>query len=205
MAKRTFIFTEEQAKHIFGEDFVAYLDKSDQGCNYPSQSNTANGCEVAAKEPEAETNPTLDKISARRSKSYPFYVHRVSGLSERNHGLDGKEFSLGKNTNQEIQNTAGKLGTDKMLNNMANNKNATANCLYVRKNRLNKMKKEDPLRYQKINGKGLEKSIKSTLNRATSATKVNNTNINTNNIVNGNVMNKQGRTKNNQTIYYEQD
>ena len=99
-------FTEEQLKYILRhqlmEQFNSYIDNSDQGCDFPKNSTYSNGTEVLAKDPDGETNPTLDKISATKSKSYPFYAHRVSGLSERNHGLDGKTFSLGKNQLTEL-------------------------------------------------------------------------------------------------------
>ena len=95
----------------------------------------------------------------------------TSNLDERNHQLDGKKFGLGKKANDTVNTLAANNSGDKLLNNMSNEKSATANSLYVRRNRLEKMKHDDPERYARINGKQLEKSIGDTLNRATAATK----------------------------------
>lgn len=128
-------------------------------------------------------------------------------ISERNHQLDGKTFRLGKNVNQEIDAIAANNDGDKMLNNMSNEKDATANCLYVRQNRLRQMKKDDPERYARINGKRLEKTIGDTLDRATSATKTVSPNIQDTNLTTVSTVQKgsgKGHRKGNtETIYYE--
>ena len=98
-------------------------------------------------------------------------------LNERNHQLDGRTYRLGKKVNQEIDAIAANNSGDKMINNMSKNKDASANCLYVRQNRLNKMKREDPVRYQNINGKRIQKTISDTLNRATAETKTQSSNV----------------------------
>jgi len=98
-------------------------------------------------------------------------IEKKQKIDERNHELDGKTFTLGKKTNDTVDAIAANNSGDKLLNNMSTEKSATANSLYVRQNRLNKMKKENPIRYAKINGKQLQKGIKDTLNRATASTK----------------------------------
>ena len=128
-------------------------------------------------------------------------------IDERNHQLDGKTYRLGKKINTQIDALAANNSGDKMLQNMSNNKDASANCLYVRQNRLKKMKQEDPERYQRINGKRLEKTIGDTLNRATAETKTekpqiqdpNMTTIQTARTGTGKGHRKDGAT----TIYYE--
>lgn len=128
-------------------------------------------------------------------------------LNERNHQLDGKTYRLGKNTNQQIDNMAANNSGDKMINNMSNEKNATANCLYVRQNRLRQMKKDNPERYARINGKRLEKTIGDTLNRATAETKTNKTNIQDKNALGvpnvNNGANKKDKKNSQPTIYYD--
>ena len=259
------LFTEKQLKHILGEDFTSYLDKEDQGSDFPKDSLPATGGEVMTKDIDASENPTLDKIASTKTRSHPFYCKSTYGtmyeskkkvvkndegevvpeicpecgskvgvyimgepiykctnkkcgkyfgtmpyskkLYERNHQLDGKTFRLGKNVNQEIDAIAASNSGDKMINNMSKDKDATANCLYVRQNRLRKMKKDDPARYQQINGKRLEKTIGDTLNRATSSTKTAQFNIQDTNLTSiSTVQDGTGnghRKGNTETIYYE--
>jgi hypothetical protein len=223
------LFTEKQIKSILGEEAFTYLDKEDNGMDFPADSLISTGGEVLTNDPDADEFPTTDKIAASKTRSHPFYRNSGYGtmfegkkkivkndkgevvpdtcpecgskiglyvkgepvylcsnkecgkyfgtmpfskkLDERNHQLDGRTFRLGKNTNQQIDNIASNNPGDKMLNNMSKNKDASADCLYVRQNRLRQMKKDDPERYQRINGKRLEKNIGDTLNRATAETK----------------------------------
>lgn len=128
-------------------------------------------------------------------------------IDERNHKLDGRTYRLGKIMNNEIDTMAANNSGDKLLQNMSNSKDASANCLYVRQNRIKKMKHDDPSRYQRINGKRLEKTIGDALNRATAETKTetpeiqdtNMTTIQTVRTGTGKGHRKDGAT----TIYYE--
>ena len=231
------IFTEDQMKHILGEDFVSYLDKEDNGCDIPTDSNIVDTEEVYDTEP-GKGPKTLDKYGREKVMSNPAFVRSYyttiyegkkkvikndegeivpeicpecgakvglyikgepvylcsnkkcgkyfgtipfskkmeqktekKNITERNHQLDGKKFGLGKKANDTLDTVAMNNSGDKMVNNMSDENGATANSLYVRQNRLNKMKKEDPARYARINGKQLQKSIKDTLKRATDSTK----------------------------------
>jgi hypothetical protein len=89
-------------------------------------------------------------------------------LAESNQDLDnlGKSFNLGKSANNSIKQVASDSPNDKMLNNMASDENMTANCAYTRNNRLEKMKEEDPERYERINGKQLQRIIQQKLKAA---------------------------------------
>ena len=78
----------------------------------------------------------------------------------------GKTFNLGKKLNNNIQQTANDNPNDKMLSNMANDENMTANCAYTRNNRLEHMKHDDPERYKRINGERLQKVIQDKLDNA---------------------------------------
>lgn len=176
------IFTEAQMKHILGEDFVSYLNKDDNGCDIPKDSNIVDYEEVTDTEPGMKPK-TLDKYGREKVMSNPAFVRsyyttiyedkKKQKIDERNHELDGKTFNLGKKTSDTVNAVASNNSGDEMVNNMSTENGATANSLYVRQNRLNKMKKEDPIRYARINGKQLQKGIKDTLNRATASTKTN--------------------------------
>ena len=259
------LFTEKQIKSILGEDAFMYLDKEDNGMDFPEDSLVATGGEVLTNEPEADEFPTTDKIAASKTRSHPFYRNAGYGtmfegkkkivkndkgeivpeicpecgskvglyiqgepvylcsnkkcnkyfgtmpcrfkIDERNHQLDGKTYRLGKNINREIDNIAANNSSDKMLNNMSKNKDASANCLYVRQNRLRKMKQDDPERYKRINGKRLEKTIGDAINRATSETKTTSPEIQDplmNTIQTARTGTGKGHRKDNgTTIYYE--
>ena len=276
------LFTEDQMKYILGEDFTSYLDKEDNGNDFPEDSLVATGNEVLTNEPDADEFPTMDNVAASRTRSHPFYrqsmygvmfegkkkvikndkgeivpefcpkcgskvglyiqgepvylcsnekcreyfgirpfpksleremkkmdkeIEKKQSLNERNHQLDGRTYRLGKNINQQIDNIAANNSGDKMINNMSNEKDATANCLYVRQNRLRQMKKDDPERYKRINGKRLEKTIGDTLNRATSETKTDSLNIQDKNALGvpnvNNGANKKNKKNSQPTIYYD--
>lgn len=172
------LFTENQLKHILGEDFISYLPSMVDSSDYPSDSEVANGGEVITKDTDGNETPTLDKISKEKTPNHPFFRRTTYGtycesnnskkkvLTERNKELDGKKFHLGKGTQEIIDDMASSQSNDKMINNMSNEKGATINSYYVRLNRLNKMKKEDPERFNKINGKKLINNIKGVINNA---------------------------------------
>ena len=281
---RKIVFTEEQMKYIMGEEFTSYLDKEDNGCDFPEDSLDATGNEVITNDPDADEFPTTDKIAASRTRSHPFYRQSTYGtffeskkkvvkndkgeivpeicpecgskvglyikgepvylcsnkkcnkyfgtkpfsrymekemekmdkeiekkekkksINERNHDLDGKTFRLGKNVNNEIDNLAANNTGDKMLQNMSNEKDATANSMYVRRNRLQKMKTEDPQRYERINGKKLEKTISDKLTTITNATKVGKENIQDDNLNKIPDLNDgSGKKSRKTTIYYDVD
>ena len=184
------IFTESQINEVFGSDFTTYLDNSSEGSEVNTDSIPEISNEVFSTEPDLDgiddCGPIGDKITKSMSNqtfNWGRRVHRPIGLcaegkkeiSERNHKLDNVKLNLGKKVNDLVDSMSG--DGDKMINNMSNEKNATANSLYVRQNRLEKMKKEDPLRYQNINGKTIQRVIKNTLKRAADGTKVQNTEI----------------------------
>lgn len=130
-------------------------------------------------------------------------------LYEINHQLDGKTFRLGKKTNQKIDAIAANNPDDKMVNNMAKNKNATANCLAVRQTRLKQMKQEDPERYNNINGNEIKKAIDDRLSIARSTTKTQSPNVQDPMLTTVQTARKgtgKGHRKNGlTTIYYEND
>jgi hypothetical protein len=183
------LFTEGQLKYILGEaETFIYLDKGDQGCDASIESNVDTGTEVSTNDLDADEFPTTDAVADMKTRSHPFYRNSGYGtmfededkkkdLNERNHQLDGKTFRLGKKTNQKIDAIAANNPGDKMVNNMAKNKNATANCLAVRQTRLKQMKQEDPERYNNINGNEIKKAIDDRLGIARSATKTQSPNV----------------------------
>lgn len=67
------LFTEKQIKSILGEEAFMYLDKEDNGCDFPEDSLVATGGEVLTNEPDADEFPTTDKIAASKTRSHPFY------------------------------------------------------------------------------------------------------------------------------------
>lgn len=146
-------------------DFVTYLDKSDKGYTIPSDSLEAQYSEVSV----GNGATTTDKVANMRYRHQRPFVRMCydTSLFESNLSDDrSKKLTLGKNTNDDIEQIAANNPNDKMLNNMANENGATADALYVRKNRLGKMKTEDPERYARINGAQLEKAIDNKLKAA---------------------------------------
>jgi len=87
-------------------------------------------------------------------------------MNERNQYLQGREYSLGKKTNEMIDDISSVNSNDKMLKNMSNDKMSGLSTMYTRLNRIRKMKQEDPERYSKINGKKLENNLSSTIENA---------------------------------------
>lgn len=176
MNRRTFIFTEEQLNKILGENFSAYLDKSDNGCAFNDDSIESVYGEIKTGE-KGNNNPvTTDKVAGEKVPEHPWlrrsyntlYEHKkkTTNINERNQYLDGQTFRLGANTNKMVDNLAAKNSNDKMLNNMSNDKDTCLATHYTRLNRLKKMKTEDPIRYNRINGKELEKTISTTIEKA---------------------------------------
>ena len=218
---RNFYFTEEQMKHILGEDFVSYLDKSDNGCDYPNDSIEANYSQIKPEDNGSKNPVTTDKVAGEKASTHPWLrksfttlyedkkkivlndegdvvpevcpkcgskvVVKIQGepiyicsnkkcnkyfgtmpctLYETAMDIDGRNFRLGRNTNQMIDKLAQNNGGDKMINNMSNEKDTPIETLYTRLRRIKEMKKNDPTRYQAINGKQLEKNIQSTIENA---------------------------------------
>lgn len=67
------LFTEKQIKSILGEEAFTYLDKEDNGMDFPEDSLAATGGEVLTNDPDADEFPTTDKIAASKTRSHPFY------------------------------------------------------------------------------------------------------------------------------------
>lgn len=70
--------SEKQLKSILGEDFVSYLDKSDNGNDFPKDSIQATSNEVLTTEPGGEPK-TLDNVGAERVKNHPFFRKATYG------------------------------------------------------------------------------------------------------------------------------
>ena len=213
------LFTEGQLKYILGEaETFIYLDKGDQGCDASIKSNVDTGTEVSTNDLDADEFPTTDTVADMEKRSHPFFRNSGYGvqfeskkkdLNEQNHQLVGKTFRLGKKTNQKIDAIAANNPGDKMVNNMAKNKDATANCLAVRQTRLKQMKQEDPERYNNINGNEIKKAIDDRLGIARSATKTQSPNVQDPMLTTVQTARKgtgKGHRKNGlTTIYYEND
>lgn len=210
--KKRVIFTESQLKKILGEDFTSYLDKSDNGCDFPADSNVATGTEVTGNVP-GEPTPTLDTYAKEKTMTNPYmrrgtyravYESVKKKLNERNQALDNTKFRLGKQTNNMVNKLSSNNPNDKMINNMANEKDTSLASMYTRRRRINQMKNDNPQRYQQINGKQLEKSLTDKIENAKTVGSSLNTvknNIPTNT---KNELPKQGHHKNgNTTIYYQ--
>lgn len=185
--KRVF-FTEKQMKNILGETFVSYLNTSTNVYDMDIKSLPNTGGEITTKQPGSEGNPTLDKISSQRT-NYPFYRASTFGkMYERNQNLDDKKFKLGKKMNNEIDYLSKINGDDILLKNMSNDEECSLNCLYVRKNRLNKMKTEDPERFNRINGVEILNNITNTIEQAKKTAKTGKSNIIDKNIKNDKIV-----------------
>ena len=175
------LFTEKQIRSILGEEVFTYLDQEDNGLDVPEDSLVATGDEVFTNDPDADEFPDTDNIAAKKIRSNPIYnvgyygVHCESKkkipIEEINHKLIGRKYRLGKKTNQQIDNIAANNPGDKMLNNMSKDKDASANCLAVRQTRLKQMKKNNPGRYERINGDKIENAIDDRLGIARAETK----------------------------------
>ena len=172
---RRVLFTESQLKEALGEDFMSYLPNSSMAAEEPDNSY---GTEIGTSDKNCdgiETDTiTTDKIAQQRSPRFPIWrastgLHESKKkLNETNQDLTdmGKTFNLGKKLNNSIQQTANDNPNDKMLSNMANDENMTANCAYTRNNRLEHMKHDDPERYKRINGERLQKVLQDKLDNA---------------------------------------
>lgn len=173
---RRIIVTEAQIKKLLGENvYNGYLTQTNS-CEMP---HTAYSDEVSADEmefnPEYENEHfpiTNDKIA--KSLCHVPWGNRRAGsvqapsarpLTESNQDLD----SMGKtfHHNNTVKKIANNNQDVKLLKNIANEKGATSNTLYVRKNRLNKMKDENPEQFKQIGGKEIVKDIDTKLNAAT--------------------------------------
>lgn len=141
-------------------------------------------------------------------KCNKYFGTMVCNINERNQYLNGQNFKLGKNTNDMIDNIANVNTSDKMINNMSNDKNTPLATHYTRLNRIKNMKKNDPVRYNNINGNKLEKSLKSTIENAKQiGQSLKNTEVNALKFdVNSDVNTKKGHHKDGATItYYEKN
>lgn len=201
---RKFIFTESQIRSILGEEFDTYLDTNSE--DIP---NKLNKVSVEPFDPDIKDigddaiKTDTDKIT--RSLTSKFSPHTKRGmfegvkkksLNERNQELDslGATNTLGKKTNDTIDNLASRNPNDKLLNNMSNEKGMTYNAMSVRRHRLKNMKKQDPERYANIGGKQLEKALDTSIK-----TKQNGVSAKKNALKNAgytNVFQKEGQTKN---------
>ena len=99
MSKKVY-FTEEQLKHIMGEDAMGgYLSNTSTGSEYPVDSIPATDGEVIPTEPGGETrtadayakNKIANNQWTRRGAGYSLYENSKKKLNERNAELDGKK------------------------------------------------------------------------------------------------------------------
>ena len=113
---RKVYFTQEQLKHIMGEDIInggGYLDKTSTGSEYPTDSLPATDSEVIMTDPggisrttDAYSNQKIRNNQwLRRGTGYSLYENdkkkAVKQLNERNAELDGKAiYSLPKKIRQ---------------------------------------------------------------------------------------------------------
>ena len=203
---RKVYISEKQLQKLMEEgDFVTYLDKSDKGCNIPSDSLEAQYSEVSA----GNGATTTDKVANMRYRHQRPFVRMCydTSLFESNLSDDrNKKLTLGKNTNDDIEQIAANNPNDKMLNNMANEKSASADALYVRLNRLKTMKTANPERYTRINGSELEKAISDKLKAAEkNSQSANNTTFKEQKPVSVNDRQSGAGHHNQNKIYYEND
>ena len=160
---RKVIFTENQLKHILGENFDSYLPKSGYASENPENSY---GTEVTVSDNGSNGDPmdtcTTDKIAKSRTPSISLF-RRISEskkkVNEENQELMSHQYNLGKGINNQIDALAAQNPNDKLLQNMSNNKNMEHSTAKKRKHDLEAMKKENPERYASINGDKLLKSI----------------------------------------------
>lgn len=165
---RKVIFTENQLKTILGENFDNYLPKNGYAAESPENSY---GTEVSLSDNDINNNPvdtvTTDRIAKSRTCAIPRFRRIAESrkqLDEENHELMGHSYNLGKNVNNAIDNIADQNPNDKLLQNMSNEKNMKHGTAKKRKHDLEQMKKENPQRFQNINGKRILKSINDKLN-----------------------------------------
>ena len=153
---RKVYFTEEQLKHIMGEDIInngAYLDQTSTGSEYPVDSIPATDHEVIPTEPGGEPrtadsyahskiannmwlrrgNYSLyenDKKKVKKNKTFPIY----GSLNERNAELDGKNiYSLPK----ELRKYAVPDGVhDEIMNRLRSGEKMNIASLYRLRNEL---------------------------------------------------------------------
>lgn len=187
--------SEKQIKSFLGEDFVSYLDKSDNGNDIPKDSIKTTSNEVLTTEPGGKP-VTLDKVSAERIKNHPFFRKATYGTFYEN--IKKKELNerSEKNSNLKITpNQSAKINKDE--------KDIRLNTIDVRLHRMKKkLKTLKPGSYEynetrkKISA--LEQSIKRGSNIASTLNTINNTQE----IANVNSGNGNGHHKNN-IIYYE--
>lgn len=160
---RKVLFTESQLKSILGENFDTYLPKSGYAAENPDNSY---GTEVSLTDNDLDNNPvdtvTTDKIAKTRVCAIP-RLRRIAEdkkkLDEENRDLIGHSYNLGKSVNGMIDDMANQNPNDKLLQNMSNEKNMKHGTAKKRKHDLEQMKKNDPQRFQTINGNRLLKNI----------------------------------------------
>lgn len=102
MKKKVYITKEQYSNFICeSKDFTSYLDKSDNGCDYPKDSNVANGGEVLTNDPDADGNPTtLDKITAMISRLLLYGFRGVPAYAPQLTENDGKKKELNERSEQ---------------------------------------------------------------------------------------------------------
>ena len=160
---RKVLFTESQLKGILGENFDTYLPKKGYAAENPDNSY---GTEVSLTDNDLDNNPvdtvTTDKIAKSRVCAIP-RLRRIAenkiNLDEENQELIGHSYNLGKSVNGLIDNMASQNPNDKLLQNMSSEKNMKHGTAKKRKHDLEQMKKNDPQRFQNINGERLLKNI----------------------------------------------
>ena len=104
--------SEKQIKSFLGEDFVSYLDKSDNGNDIPKDSIKTTSNEVLTTEPGGKP-VTLDKVSAERIKNHPFFRKATYGTFYEN--IKKKELNERSEKNSNIKitpNQSAKINKD---------------------------------------------------------------------------------------------
>lgn len=168
---RKIIFTEQQLKHILGEDFESYLPKDGLASEEPSNSfGTEIGVSDKNSDGESIDTPVTDKIGKSVTPGYALFRH-TSGLAEskkkvneENHELMNHSYNLGKNINSQINSAASMNPKDKLMQNMNSEKNMKHGTAKKRKHDLEQMQKDDPQRFENIGGdkilNGIDQKLK---------------------------------------------
>ena len=164
---RRVIFTESQLKSILGENFDTYLPKKDFAEENPEN---AYGTQVSLTGKDSKGDPidtvATDRIAKSRTPSIGRFrrISENDELNEENQELVNHQYNLGMKMNNQIDAMAAQNPSDKLLQNMSNDKNMKHGTAKKRKHDLEVMQNEDPVRFQSIGGKkilnGIDRKLK---------------------------------------------